>query len=126
MVNMSCYIQVCEDENDEPIEIPTEDDNTLLLSTLVAQFPGACGLKYRHAESRSMRGVRLVDGRLHSPDEGWNYVFFCVFPKGERRRAGAGRGGEAGAGGGGGHYPSCVHNMSCVAVITSDIEGSGL
>ncbi|XP_050697206.1 TAR DNA-binding protein 43-like isoform X3 [Eriocheir sinensis] len=86
MVNMSCYIQVCEDENDEPIEIPTEDDNTLLLSTLVAQFPGACGLKYRHAESRSMRGVRLVDGRLHSPDEGWNYVFFCVFPKEERLR----------------------------------------
>lgn len=82
MVNMSCYIQVCEDENDEPIEIPTEDDSTLLLSTLVAQFPGACGLKYRHADSRSMRGVRLVDGRLHAPDEGWNYVFVCVFPKG--------------------------------------------
>ncbi|XP_050697208.1 TAR DNA-binding protein 43-like isoform X5 [Eriocheir sinensis] len=87
MVNMSCYIQVCEDENDEPIEIPTEDDNTLLLSTLVAQFPGACGLKYRHAESRSMRGVRLVDGRLHSPDEGWNYVFFCVFPKENKRKS---------------------------------------
>ncbi|KAK8753836.1 hypothetical protein OTU49_017096 [Cherax quadricarinatus] len=81
MVNMSCYIQVCEEENDEPIEIPTEDDGTLLLSTLVAQFPGACGLKYRHAESRGMRGVRLVDGRLHAPDEGWNYVFVCVFPK---------------------------------------------
>ncbi|XP_045127213.1 TAR DNA-binding protein 43-like isoform X2 [Portunus trituberculatus] len=87
MVNMSCYIQVCEDENDEPIEIPTEDDNTLLLSTLVAQFPGACGLKYRHAESRSMRGVRLVDGRLHAPDEGWNYVFFCVFPKENKRKS---------------------------------------
>ncbi|XP_071538739.1 TAR DNA-binding protein 43 isoform X4 [Panulirus ornatus] len=81
MVNMSSYIQVCEDENDEPIEIPTEEDNTLLLSTLVAQFPGACGLKYRHADSRGMRGVRLVDGRLHAPDEGWNYVFVCVFPK---------------------------------------------
>ncbi|KAK3886745.1 hypothetical protein Pcinc_009121 [Petrolisthes cinctipes] len=84
---MSCYIQVCEDENDEPIEIPTEDDNTLLLSTLVAQFPGACGLKYRHADSRSMRGVRLVDGRLHAPDEGWNYVFVCVFPKENKRKS---------------------------------------
>ncbi|XP_042211135.1 TAR DNA-binding protein 43-like isoform X4 [Homarus americanus] len=87
MVNMSCYIQVCEEENDEPIEIPTEDDSTLLLSTLVAQFPGACGLKYRHAESRGMRGVRLVDGRLHAPDEGWNYVFVCVFPKENKRKS---------------------------------------
>ncbi|XP_045614927.1 TAR DNA-binding protein 43 isoform X3 [Procambarus clarkii] len=87
MVNMSCYIQVCEEENDEPIEIPTEDDGTLLLSTLVAQFPGACGLKYRHAESRGMRGVRLVDGRLHAPDEGWNYVFVCVFPKENKRKS---------------------------------------
>lgn len=83
MVKMSCYIQVCEEENDEPIEIPTEEDSTLLLSTLVAQFPGACGLKYRHPDSRGLRGVRLVDGRLHAPDEGWNYVFVCVFPKGE-------------------------------------------
>ncbi|XP_027209404.1 TAR DNA-binding protein 43 isoform X3 [Penaeus vannamei] len=81
MVKMSCYIQVCEEENDEPIEIPTEEDSTLLLSTLVAQFPGACGLKYRHPDSRGLRGVRLVDGRLHAPDEGWNYVFVCVFPK---------------------------------------------
>ncbi|XP_068211716.1 TAR DNA-binding protein 43-like isoform X2 [Palaemon carinicauda] len=85
MVNMSCYIQVCEDENEEPIEIPTEEDGTLSLSTLVAQFPGACGLKYRHPESRGLRGVRLIDGRLHPPDEGWNFIFVCVFPKGEDR-----------------------------------------
>ena len=78
---MSCYIQVCEEENEEPIELPTEDDGTLLLTTLVAQFPGACGLKYRHPESRTLRGVRLIDDRLHAPDEGWNFVFICVFPK---------------------------------------------
>lgn len=29
-----------------------------------------------------MRGVRLVDGRFHPPDNGWgNVVYYCVFPK---------------------------------------------
>uniref|UniRef100_A0A2I3H9A0 TAR DNA binding protein n=1 Tax=Nomascus leucogenys TaxID=61853 RepID=A0A2I3H9A0_NOMLE len=31
---MSEYIRVTEDENDEPIEIPSEDDGTVLLSTV--------------------------------------------------------------------------------------------
>ena len=81
---MSQYIQVAEDENEEPIEVPTEDDGALLLTTLVAQFPGACGLKYRNPETCGMRGVRLTDGRLHPPDEGWgNLVYISVFPKGK-------------------------------------------
>lgn len=40
MVKMNQYIQVAEEESDEPIELPTEEDATLLLSTLSAQFPG--------------------------------------------------------------------------------------
>lgn len=81
--SMSSYIQVAEDEGEEPIELPTEDDTTLLLTTLSAQFPGTCGLKYRNPESRTMRGVRLVDGRLHPPENGWGKaIYFCVFPKG--------------------------------------------
>lgn len=80
---MSSYIQVAEDEGEEPIELPTEDDSTLLLTTLSAQFPGTCGLKYRNPESRTMRGVRLVEGRLHPPENGWGKsIYFCVFPKG--------------------------------------------
>lgn len=45
---------------------------------------GACGLKYRNADSGNLRGIRLVDGRLHPPPEGvWgNQVYFCNFPKG--------------------------------------------
>nr|AER93384.1 TDP43 isoform G [Homo sapiens] len=35
---MSEYIRVTEDENDEPIEIPSEDDGTVLLSTVTAQM----------------------------------------------------------------------------------------
>lgn len=84
---MSSYIQVAEDEGEEPIELPTEDDTTLLLTTLSAQFPGTCGLKYRNPESRTMRGVRLVDGRLHPPENGWGKaIYFCVFPKGTHQR----------------------------------------
>ncbi|XP_061711096.1 TAR DNA-binding protein 43-like isoform X2 [Cydia pomonella] len=68
------YIKVSEDEDDaNAVEIPCELDGALLLSTLVAQFPGACGLKYRHPESKSVRGIRLSDGKLHPPnDAGWD------------------------------------------------------
>lgn len=74
---------MAEDEGEESIELPTEDNGTLLLSTLSAQFPGSCGLKYRNPDSRAMQGVRLSEGRLHPPPEiGWGtQVFYCVFPK---------------------------------------------
>ncbi|KAK7793033.1 hypothetical protein R5R35_004464 [Gryllus longicercus] len=85
---MSSYLQVAEDEGEEPIELPAEDDGTLLLSTLAAQFPGTCGLKYRNPESRAMRGVRLVEGRLHPPENGWGAcVYYCVFPKENKRKS---------------------------------------
>lgn len=80
---MSEYIRVTEDENEEPIEIPSEDDGTVLLSTVTAQFPGACGLRYRNPVSQCMRGVRLVEGILHAPDNGWgNLVYVVNYPKG--------------------------------------------
>ena len=84
---MSTYITVAEEENDEPIELPPEEDNTLLLTTLAAQFPGACGLKYRNPDTRAWRGVRLSDGRLFPPaDTGWGtHVYVCVLPKGMRK-----------------------------------------
>ncbi|XP_046381381.1 TAR DNA-binding protein 43-like isoform X2 [Haliotis rufescens] len=84
---MSQYIQVAEDEGDEPMEVPVEEDGTLLLTTLAAQFPGSCGLKYRNPDSGSMRGIRLSDGRLYPPDCDWGrYVFIAVFPKENKRK----------------------------------------
>uniref|UniRef100_A0A2I3SFV3 TAR DNA-binding protein 43 n=1 Tax=Pan troglodytes TaxID=9598 RepID=A0A2I3SFV3_PANTR len=77
------------DENDEPIEIPSEDDGTVLLSTVTAQFPGACGLRCRNPVSQCMRGVRLVEGILHAPDAGWrNPVYVVNYPKGNKRKMG--------------------------------------
>jgi len=81
---MNSYIQVADDENEEPIELPIEEDGTLPLTTLVAQFAGACGLKYRNPETNGWRGIRLIDGRLYAPDTLWgNYTYVAVYPKGE-------------------------------------------
>lgn len=89
------YIRVAEEENEEPMEIPSEDDGTVLLSTVAAQFPGACGLRFRSPVSQCMRGVRLVEGILHAPENGWgNNVYVVNYPKGK------------------GHYP-----IQCVLLI---------
>ena len=84
---MSAFVRVTEDENEEPIEIPAEDDlqdsdGTLLLTSLSAQFPGVCGLKYR-SESGALRGIRLANGNLHPPNGCWgDRTYIVVFPKG--------------------------------------------
>ncbi|MEQ2164941.1 hypothetical protein GOODEAATRI_011938, partial [Goodea atripinnis] len=81
------YIRVAEDENEEPMEIPSEDDGTVLLSSVAAQFPGACGLRYRNPESQCMRGVRLVEGVLHAPESSWgNLVYVVNYPKDNKRK----------------------------------------
>uniref|UniRef100_V9KE85 TAR DNA-binding protein 43 n=2 Tax=Callorhinchus milii TaxID=7868 RepID=V9KE85_CALMI len=81
------YIRVAEEESDEPMEIPSEDDGTVLLSTVTAQFPGACGLRYRNPETQCMRGVRLAEGILHAPDNGWsNLVYMVNYPKDNKRK----------------------------------------
>uniref|UniRef100_A0A2K5UB05 TAR DNA-binding protein 43 N-terminal domain-containing protein n=1 Tax=Macaca fascicularis TaxID=9541 RepID=A0A2K5UB05_MACFA len=70
----------------EPVEIPLEDDGTVLLSTVTAQFPGACGLRDRNPVFQCMRGVRLVEGILHAPDAGWgNLVYVVNYPKDNKR-----------------------------------------
>ena len=80
---MNQYIKVVADDGDEPLELPIEEDGTILLTTLSAQFPGSCGLKYRNPDTGTMRGIRLSDGRLYPPDNDWGkQVFICVFPKG--------------------------------------------
>ncbi|KAL5108172.1 TAR DNA-binding protein 43 [Taenia crassiceps] len=78
------YVQVCEDDG-TPVEIPLEDDKTLLLSTLAAQFPRATGLKYA-SESGCMRGVRYSDGRIYPPPDGWqNRVYKIVVSYAKRK-----------------------------------------
>ncbi|XP_045766490.1 TAR DNA-binding protein 43-like [Maniola jurtina] len=74
------YVVVSAGEDDEPIELPAEEDGSLLLSTVAAQFAGACGLKFR-AGGR-LRGLRLADERVLPPAEGWAaHRYFCAFPR---------------------------------------------
>lgn len=46
MLSQVC-IKVCEDFGEEELEVPLEDDRTLLLTTLQSIFPGSTGLKFR-------------------------------------------------------------------------------
>ena len=43
------YLFVCLDESakEDGVELPVEEDGTLLLSVLQSQFEGASGIKYR-------------------------------------------------------------------------------
>ena len=78
---MSQFLQVSEDISEEPLEVPSEPDGTLLLTTLTAQFPGACGLKYK-SETGAYRGIRLADGVLFPPDGMWgSHQYIAVFSK---------------------------------------------
>jgi len=88
---MDIYIKVGESEVDsEPIELPVEkDDNTMLLSSVGAQFPGACGLKYRNQETQTMRGLKLVDGSLFLPSQNDDWktaLYIVVYPKDNKRK----------------------------------------
>lgn len=75
------YVQVTDVEDSEPIEIPSEDDGSLTVSTLAAHYPGATGLKY-HLDGHT-RAVKLANGKLYPPENGWNeLVYYCIFPKG--------------------------------------------
>ena len=50
------FVKVAESENpDESVEIPIEPEGYILMSTLTAQFPGACGLKFK-TDQFSWRG----------------------------------------------------------------------
>lgn len=61
---MSNYVKVIRQGRDEVTELPLEDDNTLLLTQLETEFPGAIGLKAVISET-SRRAVKNRDGVLH-------------------------------------------------------------
>ncbi|XP_074625365.1 TAR DNA-binding protein 43-like isoform X1 [Acropora palmata] len=79
---MAQYVRVTEDESIPAIELPTESDGAILLSTLQAQFPGACGLRYKNPETDSWRGIRLIENMLCPPaDHGWGCHLYVVVQK---------------------------------------------
>ena len=77
------YIRVADEENPrDSIDVPSEDDGTLLLTTLQAQYPGATGLRYRSEISGNWRGLRISQGIICPPPENWgNTLFYVVRPR---------------------------------------------
>jgi RNA recognition motif-containing protein len=90
---MTEWVAVVTDEGDEPIEIPTESDGTMLLSSLTAQFPGVTGLKFRNPSTNTLRGVRILENVLNPPDanDGWGTTtYICTRPAGAMSVGGKG------------------------------------
>lgn len=82
---MSAFVFVCEDEatKHEGVELPTEEDGSLLLSVLQSQYEGASGLKYRNPATGLWRAVKLLEGVLHPPDDSWKETPYIVVRKAE-------------------------------------------
>ena len=73
-----CYVRVGEKAGSEDlVELPTEVDGTILLSTITAQYPDAIGLKFK-SDSGSWRGLRVTDGVCDAPIEGWGDKEYIV------------------------------------------------
>ena len=104
---MSEWIAVVSEEGEEPIEIPTESDGTMLLSTLSAQFPKVTGLKFRNPESNLLRGVRCHDNTLFPP----------IPPNPEAGEAGS-------AGSWGGHTYICTMPPSTMKMVSKKVQST--
>ena len=68
-------------DDDEFMELPHENDGSLLLSTIQAQFPTAIGLKYK-SSSGGWRGIRAEENILSPPSDGWGNVVYVVTESG--------------------------------------------
>ena len=74
-----CYIRVRgSDESEGLVEVPTESNGTMMLSTLVGQFPKAIGLRFK-SESGGWRGVAISEEELFQiPLAGWGSTEYNV------------------------------------------------
>merc|ERR1711953_7479 len=83
------YIVVKEEFEDEPLELELEEDGNLRMSTLISQFSGACGLRFRNKYTGAMRGVRLNNDLFLPPNgaAGWptDVTFNVVYSKDTQR-----------------------------------------
>lgn len=76
------YILVSANGQD-PVELECEDDGSYLLSSLTALVGGeSAGLMYDNPDTGRPRGVKVRDGELLAPRDGWgdeNRVYRVVF-----------------------------------------------
>ncbi|XP_065217980.1 TAR DNA-binding protein 43-like [Planococcus citri] len=82
------YVRVInvKDSESQPIRFPCEDNGTLTISSLAAHYPGATALKYPLSKGHN-RVVRLVNGILYPPENGWgDRTYHVVIPTYNRKR----------------------------------------
>ena len=73
------YVKITDRENPNPIEVPTEDDGSISLSTITGRFPRATGLCFTF--NVNARAVKINDGKLYALVDGWgDLIYRCVFP----------------------------------------------
>ena len=84
---MISYIKIGDSaNNDDVIEVPSEPDGSLLLSSVSAQFPGSVGLRFR-SETGSWRGLRVTGNNIDPPADGWGTrSYYVVKPKTLKRK----------------------------------------
>ncbi|XP_065569889.1 uncharacterized protein LOC136033158 isoform X2 [Artemia franciscana] len=81
------FLRVEFPDSEQTMELPLENDDTLLLTTLKSNFPNANGLSYYCKSARSTRGLRLSEGKFLPPQEGWlkpnirTYKILCAKAK---------------------------------------------
>lgn len=82
------HIKIALNEDSEFMEFPKEDDNTVLLSTIQAQFPEAIGMKYK-GSSGAWRALKAVDNVLEAPKDGWgDQVYYLTTSDTKKRKLG--------------------------------------
>ena len=115
---MACYIKVAENENStEFVEVPTEDNGSLLLSSVTAQFPGATGLRFK-ASNGKYRGCRVTDNTIDPPLDGWNSAPSYVVVKQASKRSAQDKGGT--------EQPAGKSGRMSEAEITAELMIAGL
>ena len=85
MRSMSEWVPICSEVGDKPVEIETESDGTLPLTSVTAHFPGTTTLKYL-GPTGSERAVKLTaENVLLAPSGGWQTAqcYICVNPQKE-------------------------------------------
>jgi len=74
------YVKIWESTNSaDPIEVPLEKDGSLLLSTLIGQYPNTAGLRF-WSDTGAWRGLKVENNVIYPPPQGWGTLdYYIVF-----------------------------------------------
>jgi len=72
------YVKIWESTNStDPVEVPLEKDGTLLISTIIGQFPNTVGLRF-WSDTGAWRGLKSEENIIYAPPQGWGNTDYYV------------------------------------------------